>query len=74
MSKRGRYSKSTMRNWTKAQLIDYIEVCEHNERIMAETLEQQARNFEQMLKNLKEYKDPVEHILGGSNEYKKRVV
>ena len=49
---KGKYSRSTLKTWTKDELINYIECCEHNERVMAETLQQQAINFEKMLKDL----------------------
>ncbi len=64
LSHKGRYSRTTMQGWTKEELIDYIEILEDNERTMAETLQQQARNFEIMLNNLKDYKNPLDGILG----------
>ena len=60
---KGRYSRSTLRTWTKDELINYIEVLENNERSLTEGLEQQAKNFEFMLNNLKNYKDPIDGIL-----------
>jgi len=62
LSHKGRYSRTTMQGWKKEELIDYIEILEDNERIMAETLQQQARNFEIMLNNLKDYKNPIDGI------------
>jgi len=62
---KGRYSKATMRKWTKTELIDYITICEHNERVAYETMEQQAKNFQTMLDNIKNYKDPIDGICGG---------
>lgn len=49
---KGKYSRKTLKTWTKEDLINYIECCEHNERVMAETLQQQARNFEKMINDL----------------------
>ena len=49
---KGKYSRNTLKKWTKDELINYIECCEYNERVMAETLQQQARNFEKMIDNL----------------------
>ena len=62
---KGRYSRSTMMKWSKRELINYIECCEHNEKNAYETLEQQARNFELMLNNIKNYKEPIQF---GENE------
>lgn len=63
---KGRYSRSTMMKWSKRELINYIECCEHNEKNAYETLEQQARNFELMLNNIKNYKEPIQ--FGKKNE------
>lgn len=63
---KGRYSRSTMMKWSKRELINYIECCEHNEKVAFETLEQQARNFELMLNNIKNYKEPIQ--FGKKNE------
>ena len=52
MARIGKYSRKTLKTWTKEDLINYIECCEHNERVMAETLQQQARNFEKMINDL----------------------
>ena len=49
---KGRYSRNTLKSWKKEDLINYIECCEYNERTMAETLQQQARNFEMMINAL----------------------
>lgn len=61
---KGRYSRNTLRAWKKEELIDYIEILEDNERAMAETMEQQAINFQKMLNNIKNYKDPIDGIVG----------
>ena len=63
---KGRYSRSTMMKWSKRELINYIECCEHNEKVAFETLEQQARNFELMLNNIKKYKEPIQ--FGGKDQ------
>ena len=63
---KGRYSRSTMMKWSKRELINYIECCEHNEKAAYETLEQQARNFELMLNNIKNYKEPIQ--FGGKDQ------
>lgn len=49
---KGRYSRNTLMHWSKKDLVNYIEIVEHNEQTMAYTLEQQAKNFEEMLKNI----------------------
>lgn len=49
---KGKYTRNTLLTWKKDELINYIECCEHNERVMAETLKQQANNFEKMLNDL----------------------
>ena len=63
---KGRYSRSTMMKWSKRELINYIECCEHNEKVAYETLEQQARNFELMLNNIINYKEPIQ--FGGKDQ------
>ena len=59
LNHKGRYSRSTMRQWTKEQLIEYIEMLEDNEQAVFDTIQQQAENFAKMLERIKNYKPPV---------------
>ena len=56
---KGRYSRNTMRQWTKEQLIEYIEMLEDNEQAVFDTIQQQAENFAKMLERIKNYQPPV---------------
>ena len=48
-----------MRQWTKEQLIEYIEMLEDNEQAVFDTIQQQAENFAKMLERIKNYQPPV---------------
>ena len=59
LNHKGRYSRNTMKQWTKEQLIDYIEMLEDNEQAVFDTIQQQAENFAKMLERIKNYQPPV---------------
>ena len=61
---RRRYSYKTLKSWKKEELIEYIRILEGNEIAMAENLEQQAVIFQKMLDNIKNYKYPIDGIVG----------
>lgn len=54
-----KFKESTMKQWTKEQLIDYIEMLEDNEQAVFDTIQQQAENFAKMLERIKNYQPPV---------------
>ena len=39
-----RHSTATLMGMTKAQLVEYVRMCEHNQEVAEEALDQQAKN------------------------------
>jgi len=44
------YKRKTLMGWTKKELADRIMVLEHNNNVLHETIDQQAKNFMEMMK------------------------
>lgn len=45
-----RHSKESLMRLTKKELVECVQVAEHNQEVMEETLKQQAANIERMLR------------------------
>ena len=46
------HKRSTLMNWTRRELVDYIMMLEHNNQVMEETFEQQYKNCMQIISDM----------------------
>lgn len=45
------YSKNTLKNMNKDELIELLEIADHNYKVLQETFENQCKNFMNYVKN-----------------------
>ena len=45
------YSKNTLKNMTKDELIELLEIADHNYKVLQETFDNQCKNFMNYVKN-----------------------
>ena len=46
------HKRSTLMNWTRRELVDYIMNLEHNNQVMEEAFEQQYKNCMQIIRDM----------------------
>ena len=65
------HKRSTLMNWTRRELVDYIMNLEHNNQVLEERFEQQYKNCMQIIRDMdifnKTYKERHVNIMGYKN-------